>query len=77
MKWRNLSCRSTEFGRLLSFVMRQRGLTSRDVASRAGINLRHLYRLQAGVKEPTWAMVCRLADTLNCRTDDFRDWEKR
>jgi len=69
--------RQSEFGRLVACVMQQRGRSAKDVAREARINLRHFYRLLEGIKEPSWAMVCRLADVLNCPTDHFRDWEKR
>jgi transcriptional regulator with XRE-family HTH domain len=49
----------------------RRGLSYRQLATRAGIALSTLYRVESGSASPTVAMLERLAAALNVRVVDF------
>ena len=49
----------------------QRRLSYRELATRAGIALSTLYRIESGAASPTVAMLERLADALEIRMADF------
>jgi transcriptional regulator with XRE-family HTH domain len=47
-------------------------LTTAALAIRAGVSRQYVYELEAGRKNPTWEMVCRLADALEIGVEKFR-----
>lgn len=47
-------------------------LSVAELAERAGLHRVHVHQLEAGKRAPSWATVCRLADALGVKTDDFR-----
>jgi transcriptional regulator with XRE-family HTH domain len=61
------------FGARLRSLREAAGLSQRQLADAAGMSSKaHVWRLEAGQREPTWALLCRLADALGCRLDEFR-----
>lgn len=48
-------------------------LTITDLAESAGISRQTIYNYENGTGEPTWAVVCKLADCLDVSTEAFRD----
>jgi transcriptional regulator with XRE-family HTH domain len=58
----------------LQQLRQQAGLTQQELASKAGVTLSVLARIEAGrIKAPRWDTICALADALGCKLDDLRD----
>ena len=47
-------------------------LTITDLAESAGLSRQTIYNYENGVGEPTWAVVCKLAECLGVSTETFR-----
>lgn len=61
------------FGARLKAARQARGLSVAALAEAAGTTRQHIYRLESGASaEPTLSLLCRLADRLGVRLDDFR-----
>jgi transcriptional regulator with XRE-family HTH domain len=60
--------RVPNFANRLSDLRKEAGLTQQQLAERAGIHKLTVAKLEQGIREPTWATVLALADSLgvNC-----------
>jgi len=47
-------------------------LTITDLAESAGLSRQTIYNYENGASDPTWAMVCKLAECLGVSTEAFR-----
>jgi transcriptional regulator with XRE-family HTH domain len=59
-------------GPALSALCERAGLTTAQLAERAGIHRTYLYAILRGEKKPGWDVICKLADALGCSLDAFR-----
>lgn len=48
------------------------GLSAVALAEAIGVTRQYVYRLEAGQNEPTFTLLCRLADALGVTLNDFR-----
>ena len=60
------------FGERLQKFREAAGLTREELAERVGVRRQHIWRIEGDQQEPTWGLVCRLADALKVATDAFR-----
>lgn len=67
----DLMKKSTAFGDRLRFFREEQALTLAEVASRAGMNLYSLSKLERGERSPTWETVVALAAALGVTPNDF------
>lgn len=61
-----------EWGQRVEAIMRQRGMTRKDLADKAGIKPPSLWALLVGVSEPKFQTVCALADALSVPVTKLR-----
>jgi DNA-binding XRE family transcriptional regulator len=54
-----------EWGQRVEAIMRQRGMTRKDLADKAGIKPPSLWALLVGNSEPKFQTVCAIADALS------------
>lgn len=52
------------FGRVLSDLRRQQGLTQEELAERAGVHWTYVSQLERGIKSPSLATIAALAESL-------------
>ncbi|XHR28191.1 MAG: helix-turn-helix domain-containing protein [Chthoniobacteraceae bacterium] len=62
---------SIQFGKNLSRLRVQRGLTQFQLATEAEISRNHVQRLEKGQCQPTLAVVLRLKKALGCSWDEL------
>jgi transcriptional regulator with XRE-family HTH domain len=62
---------STEFGLNLQRLRIAHGITQKELADRAGLNVNALAKLERGVNEPGWAIVLRLCEALGVPCSEF------
>ncbi|MBV8091949.1 MAG: helix-turn-helix transcriptional regulator [Acetobacteraceae bacterium] len=60
------------FAARLRALRTQAGLSAYELARRSGVSKQTLSTLERGEGKPLWETVCRLADTLDISTEDFR-----
>jgi DNA-binding XRE family transcriptional regulator len=60
------------FANCLRVLRSVAGLTVTDLAESAGLSRQTIYNYENGVGEPTWAVVCKLAECLGVSTESFR-----
>ena len=61
-----------EFGERLKAVRSAKGITLTGLSVRLGTTTTRIARLEAGLVNPVWSTVLRLAVALDCGTEDFR-----
>lgn len=60
------------FARRLSELREAKGITRYRLAILAGVDSAYLGHLEGGRKNPSWEVVCKLADALGVTVADFR-----
>lgn len=67
---------SPKFGPRLKAIREAAGITQKELGERIGhASSVPVAELEAGRRKPTWDTLCRLADALGVRLDDFRSKE--
>ena len=61
-----------EWGQRVEAIMRQRGMTRKDLADKAGIKPPSLWALLVGNSEPKFQTVCAIADALSVPVTKLR-----
>lgn len=56
-----------DLARLVCQVRKQHGLTMRQLARKAGVNLTTIRDLESGEGNPTWETMCKIARVLPLR----------
>ena len=64
---------NSTFGAALRHWRDRRNMTQRALGDAAGLHWNYVARLESGGRQPSWDVVCRLADSLGITTDQFRD----
>ncbi|MCI0456762.1 MAG: helix-turn-helix domain-containing protein [Gemmataceae bacterium] len=59
------------FGSALKRLREAAGLSQMDLASRAGLNLFTVSKIEQGTRDPSWATACALAKALGVSLDAF------
>lgn len=62
----------TNFATRLRALREAANLTITDLAESAGLSRQTIYNYESGTGEPTWAVVCKLAECLGVSTEAFR-----
>ena len=62
---------TTGFGARLKALRTAAGLTQEQLATRVGMKVGNIGRLESGGREPAWETVIRLAKALKVSTDEF------
>src|SRR5438270_9987759 len=60
------------FGAALRAVRLSVGVSQKDLARRVGMEPANLWKYEAGGHQPTWPLVCELADALGVGVEAFR-----
>lgn len=60
------------FGEQLRQIRKQRGWSQASLATRLGVHVTTVSRLERGDQEPTWPLVLRVAREAGVSTDAFR-----
>jgi transcriptional regulator with XRE-family HTH domain len=60
-----------KFGDVLKSIREERGLTQKDVEKMSGVTQAAISRYEMG-SDPTWEIVCKLADALKVPLEVFR-----
>lgn len=60
------------FATRLRSIREAANMTVTDLAESAGLSRQTIYNYENGVGEPTWAVVCKLAECLGVSTEAFR-----
>ncbi len=63
---------SVTFGQRLRELRTAAGLTQDDLASLVDLSQPHVARYESGGREPSFSLVCRLADALGVEIGVFR-----
>jgi transcriptional regulator with XRE-family HTH domain len=61
------------FARKLKELRDAAGLSQGQLAEEAGLSQKAISLLEAGNRQPTWDTVCRIADALGAKLDQFRE----
>lgn len=61
-----------EFGCRLDKIIRRRGITQNDLCEMTGISPVMMSRYKNGVSTPSFYLVIKIADALDCSLDDLR-----
>jgi transcriptional regulator with XRE-family HTH domain len=65
--------RPTGFGPRLRETREAAGVSQTELGQRTGIAYQTIAKYERGVNEPTWPIVCLIADALGVPTDQLRD----
>lgn len=68
-----LAVAKSEFGARLRALREQQGLTQKELGELVEMSHQAVARLETGNIQPTWPTVCKLAEALGVKTDEFRD----
>ncbi len=63
----------TDFPFRLTTLREAKSLTIPELARISGIPAQTIHRLERGERKPGWAILCKLANALECPLDDFRE----
>lgn len=66
-----LTVTKSGFGARLRDLREGQGLTQKELGEQVGMSAQAVARLEAGVNEPTWPTVRKLADALGVKPNDF------
>lgn len=60
------------FGFKVEYRLFIKSMTQEDLARKTDLSRVMINKYLTGKSSPTWSVVCRIADALNCPTDDLR-----
>lgn len=60
------------FASRLRALRAERGWSAYRLSQEAGLDVSQVSRIERGLRAPSWATVCRLADALGVTVDAFR-----
>lgn len=56
----------------LKKLLEDRGMTQRELAKTSGVSQGAISMIANGLRDPSWSIVCALADALGVSTDELR-----
>lgn len=61
----------------LKKLLEDRGMTQRELAKASGVSQGAISMIANGLRDPSWSIVCALADALGVSTDELRGDEDK